>query len=116
MPKKNVPVEEGLQTLLPDLLAKRQFLVEVLDSCSKDPELCSLLPTLRSVSAKLDRIATQLQWVIEAGLTKASAGDPRLIDQIQAAQRHLLGVASNAISAAIEELLAGEWDQGEPAN
>jgi hypothetical protein len=116
MPRKNVSMEEGLQMLLRDILAKRRVLLETLDACSKDPALCSLLPTLKAMGAKLDRITTVLNWVIEAGLAKDPDGDPRLLDQIHAAQRHLLGLASRALSEAMEDLLADDWERGAPAN
>jgi hypothetical protein len=116
MPEQDVDVEQALREMLDLLDAQRIELGKMVEECSNNPYLYDQLASLKSACAKLDRAGTELQWVLDAGLTMGFEDDPRQLRRAKIAQHNLLGVSMKTLTAVIEELNGEGETQEELAN
>jgi len=115
MPEQDLDVEEGLREMLELIDTQRIELAKMVEECSNNPHLFDQLASLKSACAKLDRAATELQWVLDAGQTGVD-DDPRQLRRAKIAQHNLLGVSMKTLTAVIEELNGEGATQEELAN
>jgi hypothetical protein len=111
MPEQDLDVEQGLREMLEIIEVQRIELAKMVDECSNNPHLYDQLASLQAACAKLDRAATELQWVLDAG-EKDFDDDPRGLRRSKIAQHNLLGASLKTLTEVIEEL-NGEGEQRE---
>lgn len=116
MTEPDIDVEKNLRELLELLDIQRAEVAKMVDDCSNNPHLYDELPSLKAARAKLDRAATELQWVLDTGLEKGSGDDPRRTGRTLIAQHNLLCVWLKTLSEVIAELNGEGEAQEESTN
>lgn len=97
-------VRQGLRRIRAGILTARTRLAKLAEKGVDGPTLGKI----ESACAQLERIAIEMHWAVEARLAfDLSKGDPRVLRQMEVAQRLLIDDAIETLGAVVAELRAG---------